>query len=69
MQRNTFFLVLFDAFVDAMFGAVLPACMVADALVAFALNPRALRPKTRNPMTFQTKWMLPFLQKPKPESE
>ena len=30
IQRNTFFLTLFDAVMDAIFGAVLPACMVAE---------------------------------------
>ncbi|CAE6970309.1 inlI [Symbiodinium natans] len=35
VQHNTFFLTIFDAFVDTTFGAVLPACMVAEAAVDF----------------------------------
>ncbi|CAE7829051.1 inlI, partial [Symbiodinium microadriaticum] len=38
VQRNTFFLVLFDAFVDAMFGAVLPACMVAEVAYKYQMG-------------------------------
>ena len=48
VQNNTFFLVLFDSFMDTVFGAVLPVCMVAHVAVTYLTTELDMTPNDAN---------------------
>ena len=53
IQSNTFFLTIFDAVMDTTFGAVLPACMLAEVATWFVTDSEMEMATHRSPRAIQ----------------